>query len=99
MIKNWIASVACGILAGLVVGWGLIALEASGYEAGLKAGREQVTELANWVMYPTTLEEAEAEKHKCERITQQTCVVFGSFIPESMVMPKTEKKAEKSKSI
>ena len=49
-----------------------------------QAGYDQAEALASWVMAPTTLEEAEAEKHMCEKMTRETCWISGSFLPESM---------------
>jgi hypothetical protein len=51
-----------------------------------RAGYEQAQALANWVMAPTTLEEAESEKLRCEEVSRETCWISGSFFPESMTI-------------
>ena len=51
-----------------------------------QAGYAQAEALANWVMAPTTLEEAEAEKHLCEKGSKETCYISGGFWPESMTI-------------
>lgn len=51
-----------------------------------QAGYDQAHALANWVMAPTTLEEAAAEKRRCEKITNETCWISGRYYPESMTI-------------
>lgn len=71
-----------GILHGVMLGVTASVMEDKGYQAGY----DQAKSLANWVIAPTTLEEAEAEKLACEEMTNETCWISGQFIPESMTI-------------
>lgn len=61
--------------------------------SGCQAGPtyEEAIARANWVLYPSTIEEAESEKLKCERHTKMSCAISGFFIPDIKGRPEPAK--------